>query len=259
MPVRHTPTAIVSTIVVATVLQGRPCACVARMDDDNLSMDDLVRQIRAELQSDPASGRQVAPRPHPEAPPKPPAEPPSPAPAFTPVPVRRRRDGWTPAKQVDFIEALAECACVTEACARVGMSVASAYALQRRPEACSFRRAWECALDHAVSRLSDAVFARAIHGVATPVFYKGEQIGERRRYDERLAMFLLRYRDPRRYGAWRDKVPDVPNREAPAATLGIATLRVRFDAEADAHGVSRPRYDHPVPGFGQPWNGYDGS
>jgi hypothetical protein len=227
------------------------------MDDDNLSMDDLVRRIRAELQS----GRQAAPPPRPEAPTEPPPEPPvkSPMTAFTPVPVRRRRDGWTPARQVAFIEALAECGCVTEACQRVGLSVASAYALQRRPEACSFRRAWDCALDHAVSRLSDAVFARAIHGVTTPVFYKGEQIGERRHYDERLAMFLLRYRDPRRYGAWRDKNPDVPHREAPAATLGIATLRVRFDAEADAHGVSRPRYDHPVPGFGLPWNGHDGS
>lgn len=37
-----------------------------------------------------------------------------------------------------------------------------------------------------------------------PLFYKGEQVGEWREYDERLTMFLLRYRRPARYGAWLD-------------------------------------------------------
>ena len=40
--------------------------------------------------------------------------------------------------------------------------------------------------------------------MARPVFYKGEQVGERRHFDEKLTMFLLRYRDPVRYGAWLD-------------------------------------------------------
>ena len=37
------------------------------------------------------------------------------------------------------------------------------------------------------------------------MFYKGEQVGERRYFDERLTMFLLRLRDPARFGTWRDR------------------------------------------------------
>jgi len=162
------------------------------------------------------------------------------APAFTPVPTRARHDGWTPERQGDFIEALAESGCVDEACQRVGMSTRSAYALRRRLDAGSFRQAWDIALDYAIRRLSDAVFARALHGVARPVFYKGEQIGERRHYDERLAMFLLRYRDPVRYGAWRDGTVAEQHPEVPAVLLSKAVNRVMEDAGDAAVGVVPP-------------------
>lgn len=84
------------------------------------------------------------------------------------------------------------------------MSVKSAYTLRARPDATTFRQAWDVALDYAIRRLGDAALSRALHGVSRPVFYKGEMIGERRHYDERLTMFLLRYRDPVRFGAWLD-------------------------------------------------------
>ncbi len=48
---------------------------------------------------------------------------------FTPIPLRARHDGWTAEKQIAFIEALAETACVDHACRRVGMSDSSAYRL----------------------------------------------------------------------------------------------------------------------------------
>lgn len=127
-------------------------------------------------------------------------------PAFDPVPVRYRFDGWTPDKQDAFIRALAETVCVEESCRRVKMSVASAYALRSRPDADSFRRAWEAALDVGVSRLSDAALSRALYGVPVPHYYKGEMVGEHRRYDNRLAMWLLRYRDPVRYGRHLDRM-----------------------------------------------------
>ena len=63
--------------------------------------------------------------------------------AFAPVPTKRRHDGWTPTRQNDFIAALAESGCVTEACAAVRMSPKSAYALRARPDASTFRQAWE--------------------------------------------------------------------------------------------------------------------
>ena len=129
----------------------------------------------------------------------------TPAPAaprfpFTPVSVRPRFGGWTPEKQERYIDTLAETICVDTAAKSVGMSKESAYALRRRPDAQSFRLAWEAALDYGVRRLADALFARALHGVPVPHYYKGELVGEHRRYDNRLAMWLLRLRDPVRYG-----------------------------------------------------------
>jgi len=123
---------------------------------------------------------------------------------FTPVPLRPRRDGWTAEKQIAFIEALAETACVHEACRRVAMSDSSAYALRHRLIAMHFRAAWDAALDYAMHRLEQAALGRALNGVPRPVFYRGEQVGEWREYDERLTMFLLRYRRPGRFGGWID-------------------------------------------------------
>ena len=71
---------------------------------------------------------------------------PSESPGFTPVPVRARRDGWTPARQAAFIAALRGCRCVVKAARGVGLSAESAYRLARRPGAESFRRAWNDAL-----------------------------------------------------------------------------------------------------------------
>jgi hypothetical protein len=125
---------------------------------------------------------------------------------FQPVALRARHDGWTLERQIAFIEALAETGCVEEACRRVGMSDTSAYALRRRPCGAPFRRAWEVALDYAVHRIEEDAFARSRHGVARPIFYKGEQGGEWRHFDERLTMFILRSRRPQRYGKWIDKL-----------------------------------------------------
>jgi hypothetical protein len=152
---------------------------------------------------------------------------------FEPVPLRRRVDGWTPERQADFIQALAESACVAEACRAVGMSERSAYALRARADAVSFRNAWDAALDYSLRRLSDAVLSRAINGVAVPVFFRGEQIGEKRFYDERLAMFLLRRRDPARYGNWRDRVEWHGHPEAEAIALARGKMAVREDADAE--------------------------
>ncbi|PAX06646.1 hypothetical protein [Sphingomonas lenta] len=163
---------------------------------------------------------------------------------FTPVTLRPRHDGWTPARQEAFIRTLAECANVEEAGAAVGMSPRSAYTLRARADAGSFRQAWDAALDYGVGRLEDAMLGRALHGVAVPVFYQGEQIGERRRYDEQLAMFILRARAPERYGKWRDGL--MAKREHPdgvALMLQRAILNLAEDNLADEAG--RPRRERP--------------
>lgn len=162
-------------------------------------------------------------------------------PSFSPVPVRARHDGWTAARQIALIQALAATACVEEACRRVGMSSQGAYELRARPDAVSFRQAWDVALDFAVGRVADAALGRALNGVVIPVFYKGEQIGEKRVFNDRLTMFILRHRAPERYGAWRDDVEvrrDDP--DGAAVFLGEAIRRVAEDGAADAAGRPRP-------------------
>lgn len=160
---------------------------------------------------------------------------------FVPASPRERHDGWTPEKQVDFIDALGECGCVTEACERVGLSPSTAYRLRRRVDAYSFRAAWDAALDYAIRRLSDAAFSRALNGVARPVWFQGEQVGERRYYDERLTMFLLRYRDPDTYGAWRDRREPRRRPDAQAIALGRWTGHVAEDAHDRDGGIAVDR------------------
>lgn len=160
-------------------------------------------------------------------------------PEFDPVRLRYRRDGCTPDRQVDFIKALAECGCVAEACRRVGLSTEAVYELARRPDAQSFRLAWELAMDNAVRRIGDNAFSRALNGTIIPHYYKGELIGEHRRYDERLTMFILRYRDPLRYGKHLDRAGYCGNIEKSAVLLGDALEHVRFDAMREAAGLPR--------------------
>ncbi|WP_431469120.1 hypothetical protein [Sphingosinithalassobacter sp. LHW66-3] len=160
---------------------------------------------------------------------------------FDPVPTPRRHDGWSAEKQVEFIEALAASGCVDHAARAVGMHASSAYRLRARPDATSFRAAWEHALEYAVQRLAEATLSRAIHGVARPVFYQGEIIGERRYYDERLAMFILRMRDPVRYGAWIDGYVAARAPDAEAQGFARAASRLADDAWADELGAPRPR------------------
>jgi len=163
---------------------------------------------------------------------------------FEPIIVRARHDGWTADKQVHFIQALAESGCVTEACARVGMSAKSAYGLRARADGQSFRYAWEAALDHAIHRLSDAAFSRALNGVARPVFFQGEQVGEKLYFDEHLTRFLLRYRDPVRYGKYNDQLTfERDHADAAVLVLSRLLLRLLKDGHAFDGGDPLPKHE----------------
>jgi hypothetical protein len=119
---------------------------------------------------------------------------------FTPVSVKARHDGWSPQVQVSFIECLADTGSVSQAATQVDRAVEGAYRLRRRPDGEAFAAAWDAALAHATHRLVDAAYERALHGVAHPIIYKGEQVGERRQYSDALLMFLLRNNDPTHFG-----------------------------------------------------------
>jgi len=128
-------------------------------------------------------------------------------PDFTPVPRKYRHDGWTAERQEAFLKALATCGCVTHAARSVGLSRESAYQLYNRPAAHAFRRGWDALLDCSLRVVEDEAWSRAVNGVARPIFFQGEQVGEYRHYDERLTMFLLRSYRPERYGKALDRLP----------------------------------------------------
>jgi len=123
-------------------------------------------------------------------------------PAFTPVPRQcNRHDGWPPDRQRRFIEALADTGSVEAACRAVDMSSVGAYHLRRQPGADEFRAAWEAALQLGVQRVEDVVMDRALNGVEEPLYSYGKLVGTRRRYNDRLLMFILRNRAPERFAA----------------------------------------------------------
>lgn len=173
---------------------------------------------------------------------------------FVPVPGCQRHDGWTPEAQIAFIEALAQSGCVAEACRAVGKSRQAAYRLRTDPRAASFRMAWERALGVAIRRITDNAYSRALNGVVTPIFYHGEQIGERVRHDERLVMFLLRCRDATYYGRGRDRETPAPDLDTAAQDLAIALDAVEEDAldaamkleEEDAWQAERARQEQAL-------------
>ena len=151
---------------------------------------------------------------------------------FEPVPVRPRHDGWTIARQIAFIEKLAECGSITLACKHVGMSRESLRKLRRHPWARSFRDACDAALDCSYADLEEAAMERSKNGIARPVFYKGEQVGEWRHFDERLTMFLLRFRRRNRFGREAEG-PIHPPAEIPA---NHPDEEIAFDPEAELGG-----------------------
>jgi hypothetical protein len=116
--------------------------------------------------------------------------------AFDPVVLQHRRNGWTPDRQREFIEALADCGVVREAAARVGMTEQSAHWLRRRADAASFSLAWDGALRIGGDRLRSIAYDRAVNGTVKRTYYQGKVVGEDRVYNDRLLIYLLGKAEP---------------------------------------------------------------
>ena len=100
-----------------------------------------------------------------------------------------RHDGWLPETRVKFLEALARTGNVQASAYYVQLSRQSAYDLRRRDP--DFARGWQAALVLARDVAEDALQERAIEGIEEPVYYHGEVVGMRRRYDSRLLLAHL--------------------------------------------------------------------
>ena len=147
--------------------------------------------------------------------------------AFDPVPVASRSDGWSPLRQRGFIEELADCGIVREAAARVGMTEQSANRLRRRPDAHSFRLAWDAAIRLGGERLRSVAFDRAVNGTVRRRYYHGKVIDEERVYDNRLLVYLLgRHPSTHPPGSWNQE-----------AFLAAAQHRLPMPSSASAHNA----------------------
>ena len=134
----------------------------------------------APLREPPAKPRRV----------KAPRREPPPQPLRVSAPPREpRNDLFSPERQTQFLSALSEVGSVRIACARVGVSVQTAYLHRRR--SARFAAGWDGALVLARQVAEDVLAFRALEGVEEPVFYRGEQVGSRLKFDARLLLAHL--------------------------------------------------------------------
>ena len=127
-------------------------------------------------------------------------------PFFCPVPLRRRKDGWTIERQCAFLACLYLTGSVSAAAKAAGMSRMSAYRLRRRRDAASFARAWDAVLTPpGEGRIesevdwrkvtSEELFRRIDVGLVAPLIHRGEVRGIRRKADDSALLRLLKRLD----------------------------------------------------------------
>lgn len=131
---------------------------------------------------------------------------------FDPVPVKARHDGWTAERQRGFIDRLVVTGSVAKSARAVGMTPQSGRNLRKRKGAASFSRAWDRALENGRSYQIDVGLARSLVGERIPIVRNGRCIGEKIRYDNRLAMSVLNALDRRAERHRKADPPDVLDR-----------------------------------------------
>jgi hypothetical protein len=94
--------------------------------------------------------------------------------------------GWTPDLQTQFLDQLALKGNVAASCKRVSLSREAAYRLRRRDPV--FARGWAAAMVKAHDHCTEVLADRAIEGIEEPIYYRGELVGTRRKYDTRLLL-----------------------------------------------------------------------
>lgn len=152
-------------------------------------------------------------------------------PPFVPVPLRSRRDGWTPVRQGEFIGWLAETGSVAEAAARVGCSRESAYRLRRLEGGQGFALAWEVALgaEAPLRKFTPDEAARAaFSGVVQVLMRRGRYRGCRiKAHNSALLRFLSRYDRMDAEPWWEEPMGE---QEATHFARLVSTLERRFGA-----------------------------
>ncbi|HEV2746166.1 MAG TPA: hypothetical protein VGW34_02580, partial [Allosphingosinicella sp.] len=116
-----------------------------------------------------------------------------------PPPRRHRRDGFSPERQQRFVEAYRDTGSLTDAARLTGISRSTAYNLINSADGGAFRAALAEAAKGTDLLLEATAIERAVKGQEEIVYHKGQRVGVRWKYDNRLLMSLLRARNPLKY------------------------------------------------------------
>ncbi|MBU7580262.1 MAG: hypothetical protein KAF27_07285 [Porphyrobacter sp.] len=117
------------------------------------------------------------------------------------------------AKQAVFVKTLAQWGNVRAAALQAGVSRAHLYRMRRASE--PFRKLWDAALVLARPQVEEVLADRALNGVQETVYYHGDEVATRTRYDSRLLLAHL---------ARLDRI---------AATAGVHGVVQDFDAAVE--------------------------
>jgi hypothetical protein len=168
-----------------------------------------------------------------------------------------RCDGWTPARQVEFLSAMAAGHSVAEAARMVGRSRASAYALRARLRGEPFDRAWHAAIRCQFDALLEAAMERALNGVEVPHMHKGEVVHTSRRYDERLTIALLAMRSrfgPHGKGRGLADAYDLEDLNALLDRVAFGTETWDEETEALDAALDAQRAAERIAEYGEGWD-----
>ena len=122
-------------------------------------------------------------------------------PKFTPVPLRYRKDGWTPGRQADFLGHLCETWCVAAAARHVGKTRESAYRLRDKPGEESFAAAWDAILAEprrVRKSTPELLWHRLFYGTLKPVMRGGRHVATLHSPDNDAVLRLYRQEMDRR-------------------------------------------------------------
>lgn len=148
----------------------------------------------------------------------------------------RRRDGFGKAKQEEFLALLGQTANVKLSAFEVGINPSSAYRLRRRDAA--FAEQWDEAITEGARVLEQELLRRSIEGDDEPILYGGKTIGHRKRFPDRVALYLIgrRLGPSDRAGAPADEKGSLERMRSVRARQ--AKLKLKLEAELEDVSVT---------------------
>ena len=111
--------------------------------------------------------------------------------------LRKRHVPFTPAKQREYLEKLAETGLIAHTCRELNISREMVrYERKKNP---AFAELEDAAKQYFAETLEQEAVRRAREGVQKPVFYKGSQVGHVTEFSDRLMEILLKGHIPEKY------------------------------------------------------------